>query len=87
MPTRRADYAQALDMLKYAESLPVQIGPRIVFRTGINSGALVTRVIGKYNFHYDLWGDTVNTASRMESSGVPGKIQITKDKSWILIEE
>lgn len=47
-------------------------------RIGIHSGPLVAGVIGKKKFAYDVWGDTVNTASRMESSGVPGRINISK---------
>ena len=92
VPTPRADHAQALakmalDMLKFTESLPVQNGTRINFRIGINSGPLVAGVIGKKKFHYDVWGDSVNTASRMESHGVPGKIQVTMDTYRILKDE
>ena len=46
-------------------------------RLGIHSGSLVAGVIGEKKFAYDVWGDTVNTASRMESSGTPGKINIS----------
>lgn len=46
-------------------------------RLGIHSGPLVAGVIGEKKFAYDVWGDTVNTASRMESSGTPGKINIS----------
>ena len=92
VPTPRADHAQAiakmaLDMLKYTESLPEHNGSLINFRIGINSGPLVAGVIGKKKFHYDVWGDTVNTASRMESHGVPGKIQVTEDTYQILADE
>lgn len=52
-------------------------GHRLQLRIGINSGLVVARIIGTHKFTYDMWGDTVNTASRMESEGVPGEIQIS----------
>ena len=47
-------------------------------RIGIASGPVVAVVIGRRRFSYDLWGDTVNTASRMQTTGVPGCIQVTE---------
>ena len=64
-------------MRVHFETLPPVHGHHVNFRIGINSGPVVGGVIGTYKFQYDIWGDTVNTAARMESHGVPGRIHIS----------
>src|SRR5579864_3211969 len=53
-------------------------GRQLAFRIGINSGPVVAGIIGRKKFIYDLWGESVNLASRMESQGQSGAIQITR---------
>lgn len=89
VPRPRPDHAQALismglEMINYVTHHSFQ-GRQITFRIGINSGAVVAGVIGRKKFIYDLWGDAVNTASRMESHGSVGTIQIT-DATYDLIK-
>lgn len=68
----------ALDMLDVIRDYRQKNNFPLELRIGINSGSAVAGVIGKKKFIYDLWGDSVNTASRMESHGLPGQIQVTE---------
>jgi adenylate cyclase len=75
IPVPRADHAHALASMAL-EMLAYAARHRMSIRIGINSGPVVAGVIGTRKFQYDVWGDTVNVASRMESHGEPGRIQI-----------
>lgn len=82
LPEARADHAaaaadMALEMLSELHALRDRLDLEIDIRIGIDSGPVVAGVIGRRKFIYDVWGDAVNTASRMESHGVPGRIQVT----------
>ena len=77
----------ALAMRAALERINRESGYALQVRIGLHTGAVVAGVIGKRKFIYDMWGDTVNTASRMESSGVPGEIQITRDLNELLKNE
>src|SRR5207244_11470816 len=78
------DHAQAianmaLDMLDRVSALNLLHGWAVAFRIGVNCGLAMAAVVGRHRFTYDVWSDTVNTASRMESSGAPGRIQVTEE--------
>jgi adenylate cyclase len=69
----------ALAMQEVANRVARQDGQVFQLRIGVNTGAVVAGVIGIKKFSYDLWGDAVNIASRMEAQGTPGKIQVTEE--------
>lgn len=82
LPLIRPDHAEAvaefaLDMQQQIQEFNAERGQSFSMRIGINTGPVVAGVIGLKKFIYDLWGDTVNIASRMESHGIPGAIQIS----------
>ena len=92
VPTPRPDHGRALalmalDMLEAMRSNDDVGHLGLELRVGINSGPVVAGVIGRKRFLYDLWGDAVNTASRMESHGTPGRIQITRATYELLADE
>ncbi|MGB3493721.1 MAG: adenylate/guanylate cyclase domain-containing protein [Elainellaceae cyanobacterium] len=74
-----ATAAAALDMLRAIQTVKIYGDRPLTLRIGIHTGAVVAGVIGKRRFIYDLWGDTVNVASRMEALGEAGKIQVTEE--------
>ena len=82
-PIPNSDHAEAVMEMAIAMQKEIQCftrenGEPLQLRIGINTGAVVAGVIGIKKFSYDLWGDAVNVASRMESQGVAGKIQVTE---------
>jgi adenylate cyclase len=90
VPVPRMDHAEAvadlaLRLRDHVASKEFE-GRRIRLRIGINSGPVVAGIVGTHKFAYDLWGDVVNTASRMESEGLPGFIQIS-GSTFSLIED
>ncbi|WP_234782441.1 adenylate/guanylate cyclase domain-containing protein [Sinorhizobium americanum] len=84
MPVARPDNAAALvrlgiEMLDAASRLHDPHGRAVSIRIGIASGTVVAGVVGVKKFFYDVWGDAVNVASRMETTGVPGRIQVSPE--------
>jgi class 3 adenylate cyclase len=65
-------------MAAETEALGREKGRELRIRVGLHSGPVVAGVIGRRKFSYDLWGDAVNVASRMESHGVAGRVHITE---------
>jgi adenylate cyclase len=82
LPDPRADHALAA--VAFAKALlaetsgDLDCGPPLLLRIGIHSGPVIAGLIGRKRFAYDVWGHTVNVASRMESCGIPGRIQISQ---------
>ncbi|HSL28168.1 MAG TPA: adenylate/guanylate cyclase domain-containing protein [Anaerolineales bacterium] len=92
VPRRRKDHAQALvcmalEMRDFVRTHRFRNGEHLSFRIGINSGPVIGGVIGKRKFVYDVWGDAVNVASRMESHGMGNTIQITRATYELIKDE
>ena len=88
-PTRRVDHADAAvglatAMRRAAAEWRAEHGLGLEVRIGLASGPVVAGVIGEQRLSFDLWGETVNLAARMESSGVPGRIQVSASTAALL---
>jgi class 3 adenylate cyclase len=86
---RRTDHAQAvvamaIDMQRALRELAPELGEELRVRIGIHTGPVVAGVIGTKKFVYDIWGDTVNMASRMESHGIAGRTQLSEATARLL---
>ncbi|MEL7224335.1 MAG: adenylate/guanylate cyclase domain-containing protein, partial [Cyanobacteria bacterium J06576_12] len=87
VPSPQANHAEsvmamAIEMMAFAQDYPLVTDGRdrkLCLRIGINTGPVVAGVIGIKKFSYDLWGDAVNVASRMESHGIVNRIQVSED--------
>lgn len=91
LPTPRSDHAEAIALMALGmqakiAKLSAETGEKLAIRIGINSGPVVAGVIGVSKFTYDLWGDTVNVAARMEATGFAGRIQVT-DVTYELLKD
>ena len=91
VPVARADHAAgaarlALGMLAYVEGRRGRGERCLEFRIGLNSGPVIGGVIGTRKFVFDIWGDPVNTAARMESHGTPGRIQLTEATYRLILD-
>jgi class 3 adenylate cyclase/putative methionine-R-sulfoxide reductase with GAF domain len=91
LPSPRADHRQimatmALQMLEGIRRLNQVLGTSLNVRIGLHSGPVVAGIIGTRKFAYDLWGDTVNVASRLESHGVSGRIHVT-EATWLALRD
>ncbi len=91
VPDPRPDHALALAemarrMREVVAAVSARSGHPLEIRIGIHTGSLVAGVIGTRKFAYDLWGDAVNVAARMESHGAPGEIQVSHD-TWLQLKE
>lgn len=89
MPDPQPDHAvrvanMALDMVSATQSFASEMGENLQLRIGIHTGPVVAGVIGTKKPFYDVWGDTVNTAARLETYGTKGKIQVTSETKRIL---
>lgn len=84
VPEPRDDHAiaatsMALRMIEVGKAAGERLGEKLQIRVGIHTGAAIGGIIGRHRFIYDVWGDTVNTASRMESHGVPDRIHLSEE--------
>ncbi|MEI8044948.1 MAG: adenylate/guanylate cyclase domain-containing protein [Verrucomicrobiota bacterium] len=89
VPENRPDHAaaladMALGIVEHLKQFNRTRGTDLKVRIGLNTGPVVAGVIGRSKFIYDLWGDTVNTASRMEATGLPNRVQVTAEMQRVL---
>ncbi len=92
LPLPRADHAPAvaraaLHMIAAIDDLNESLDHKLALRVGMHSGEVVAGVIGSRKFSFDVWGDTVNIASRMQSQGLPGRIQVTEATHDLLADQ